>query len=57
MLRVSIYFAKTRLDPDPQYLGKRVAYRSGVMDLPTLLLEQIGSTFDKSKERILITGL
>jgi len=57
MLHVSIFFAKTRLDPDPQYLGKRVAYRSGVMNLSTLILEQIGPTSDKSKERILITGL
>ncbi len=59
MLRVSIFFANARLDPDPQYLGKhqRVAYRSGEIDLPSLLRDQVGSGTDERKERILITGL
>jgi len=59
MLRISIFFAKARLDPDPQYLGKhqRVAYRSGEMDLPSLVRDQVGSGSDKSRERLLITGL
>ncbi len=59
MLRVSVFFANARLDPDPQYLGKhqRVAYRSGEMDLPRLLCDQVGSGSDKRMERVLITGL
>ncbi len=50
MLRVSVFFANARLDPDLQYLGKhqRVAYRSGEMDLPSLLLDQVGTGSDES---------
>ena len=59
MLRVSIFFANARLDPDPQYLGKhqRVAYRSGEMDLPSLLRDQFDPGKDERTERILVTGL
>jgi len=59
MLRVSIFFANVRLDPDPQYLGKhqRVAYHSGKMDLPSLLHDQVGSGTGYGMGRTLITGL
>ena len=59
MLRVSIFFANAHLDPDPQYLGKRkrVAYRSGEMDLPGLLRDQVGSGTDYRMGKTLITGL
>ncbi len=59
MLRVSIFFANARLDPDPQYLGKheRVAYRSGEVDLPSLLRDQVGSGTGYGMGRTLITGL
>ena len=59
MLRVSVFFANARLDPDLQYLGKhqRVAYRSGEMDLPSLLLDQVGTGSDERMERVLITGV
>ena len=57
MLRVSVFFANVRLDPDPQYLGKhkRVAYHSGEMDLPSLLRRQFHSGKHKL-EKTLITG-
>lgn len=58
MLRISVFFRRGRLKPNPQYGGKhrRVAYHNGEIDLPEVLHDQVGSQSTIDSESVLVTG-
>jgi len=58
MLRISVFFRRGRLEPNPQYVGKhrRVAYHNGEIDLPGVLHGQVEPQSTMDRESVLITG-